>query len=210
MNGYSERDLGETRSRRAVLATAGGLLLPAGLLALDEEDAEATKRAKRRRRRKQASWWASDVIINFRNATSGNLWFRYENEKTNGGGMSLIVPGDESGFAYRMKPEYLTTTCDLEIELYDFESRPWVTDRYTVRCTNHDIGWPDAQIWWYPDPRASKHEDISGTREMGENATFAITHRGYRFHVHRWSNDKEPLDNFKEKYTRFFVTMSDA
>jgi hypothetical protein len=204
MNEYSERDLGETRTRRAMLATAGGLLLPAGLLALDEEDAEATKRAKRRRRRKPASWGANDVIINFRNATSETLRFRYININSGDAGFTALDPGKESGFAANMKPENLTMKCILEIRFSQ------IPDLYSIRCANYDIGWPDAEIWWYRDSKDHRFDIISGSRNMGEDTTFEITHRGYRIHVHRWTNGKEPLDNNKEWYTRFFVTMSNV
>jgi hypothetical protein len=80
-----------------------------------------------------------------------------------------------------------------------------------IRGTNYEIGTPDAQIWWYSDPdyRYSL-KDISGPREMGQNTTLEITHRGYRIHIHRWTNGTEPLDDHDEWYTRFFVTMSNV
>ena len=49
---------------------------------------------------------------------------------------------------------------------------------------------------------------VAGERNMDENETFEVTHRGYRFHVHRWADGKEPLDEYEEWYTRFFVSLS--
>jgi hypothetical protein len=108
-----------------------------------------------------------------------------------------------------MRPADLIMQCDLDIRLPDFPATG-VNSSYMIRCKNYEVGMPDAQIWWYPDPRDHKSDNISGTRDMGEDTTFEITHRGYRFHVHRWTNGKEPLDNEDEWYTRFFVTMSNV
>jgi hypothetical protein len=199
MNEHSESDLSDMQTRRAMLATAGGLLLPAGLLAADGEDAGATKRAKRRRRRKQVRWVGNDVVVNVLNATRERLYFKYSN------GMEYLVhgwlePGKESGFGGGMKPADLTMTCVVRIGLnYKY---------YSIVCLNHEIGTPGANLWWLSDPVKDKWEDISGLRKMGENTTFEITHGGYRFRVHRWSNGKEPLDNYDEWYTRFFLTIS--
>jgi hypothetical protein len=208
MNDRSEPDLNEPRTRRAMLATAGGLLLPAGLLALDGEDAEATKRAKRRRRRrrKQVGWFGNDVIINFRNATSETLQVTYLTNLPEVNPYFTVEPGKESGFAAGVKPSHLTMAMWLWIRFpgLDYNS-------YRVRGKNFEAATPLANITWYPeDVGAAFGHDISGLVQMGEDTTFNVAHRGYRFNIHRWRNGKEPLDDYDEWYTRFFVTLSEA
>ena len=199
MNDHGAHDLEESRTRRSLLATAGGLLLPAGLLIAKADDAEATTKAKRRRRRRHGGVgaFANDVIINVRNATNETLMTRYPR------GRDVFVPtGTESGFAAGLATERLGLDAHLFIKRAG-------DDRFSYRiwCENHEIGTPDARIYWYD--RSDPH-DLTGNRDMDENETFEITHRGYRFAVHRWSNGKEPLDGYDEWYTRFFVTMSEA
>jgi hypothetical protein len=207
MNERNVRDLGETRTRRAMLVTAGGVLLPAGLLAADGEDAEATKQAKRRRRRrrKQVRWVGNDVIINVRNATSERLAFRYSSIWAEAAGHTTLDPGKESGFVTGLKPADLTMKCLVDIRLTNSSGND---ERYMIRCINHEFMTPEISISWYPNPH--EFESIAALVNMGEDTTFEITHRGYRFHVHRWTNGKEPLDNYDEWYTRFFVTISNV
>ena len=214
MNDRGAHDLEESRTRRSVLAVAGGLLLPAGLLIGGADEAEATKRAKRRRRRRrrgQVGLFANDVIINFRNATSESLAYRYSSLFAGSADeFREIKPGAESGFAAGFPASDLTTTGYLDIRLSNFD--PYSEGAsYRVTCRNHEIGAPDAAIVWFPDPRKKgKSENVSGKRDMGEGTMFDITHNGYRFTVHRWSNGKEPIDEYDEWYTRFFVTIADA
>jgi hypothetical protein len=207
MNEHSESDLNEMQTRRAVLATAGGLLLPAGLLALDGEDAEATKRAKRRRRRrrKQVGVWANDVVVNFRNATSKTVEYAFSSTGSRTQFVAL-GPDKESGFAAGMKPVDLTTDAYLFISP-GVDSTDGKRQTYLVWCENHEIGTPDVRIRWFD---GSDRHDISGEQDMEENSKFEIIHRGFRFEVHRWTNGKEPLDDYDERYTRFFVTLSEA
>jgi hypothetical protein len=207
MSEHSESDLNEMQTRRAVLATAGGLLLPAGLLALDGEDAEATKQAKRRRRRrrKQVGMFANDVIINFRNATGKSVEYSFASRGSQTKFVAL-KPGKESGFANGMRPVDLKTDAYLIIHP-NIDATDEQNQTYIVWCENHEIGTPDVVITWYI---AGDSHDISGDRDMDENSRFEIINRGIRFEVHRWRNGKEPLDDYDEWYTRFFVTLSEA
>jgi hypothetical protein len=208
MNEHSERDLDETRTRRAVLATAGGLLLPAGLLALDGEDAEATKRAKRRRRRrrKQVGVWANDVVVNFRNATDQSLrvgFSSFHRSRT-----LTVESGKESGFDVGIPAWAYSALMRLYIRFPDLP--PGDAPNYEFLCANAEIFTPHFKCWWYPDTTNLNNPTYLGGSSLRENDTSEITHGGYRFHIHRWTNGKEPLDDYDEWYTRFFVTMSNV
>jgi hypothetical protein len=65
-------------------------------------------------------------------------------------------------------------------------------------------------IFWIPTPSKVRWVRLADEIAMDENTTLEVSHGGYRFQVHRWTNGKEPLDGYDEWYTRFFVTMSDA
>ena len=155
--------------------------------------------------------FANDTIINFRNAIHETLEIHGQSNDQNSSGRDAgaytgkivsVGAGAESGFAAGMRPMSLRTDAYLFIRHYGHKD-----PTYRVWCENHEIGTPDVRIAWM---QGSSWQDISGERDMDENTTFEITHRGYRFQVHRWSNGKEPLDDYDEWYTRFFVTMSFA
>jgi hypothetical protein len=207
MNEYSERDLGETRTRRAMLATAGGLLLPAGLLALDEEDAEATKRAKRRRRRRQPAMIANDTVINFRNATNETVGFQFVANSKRFRRLTL-APGTESGFGAGVEPWGLTMLAQLKIRLPGTPPDGEYCD-YSVKCQNFEYQTPEVKIVWYGSSSGAVRV-IRDWAPMGEDTKIENTSLNYRFEVHRWTNGKEPLDDYDEWYTRFYVTMSNV
>ena len=203
MNDHHAHDREGSRTRRSVLSTAGGLLLPASLLIAGTDDAEATKKAKRRRRRRPGMF-ANDVIINFRNATSATLSY-YMDTWVTASSYSGIAPGKESGFAAGIPAWKLTTRAKLYIRLPGMDSHSYMID-----CYNPEVGPPWVIISWYSPDSPGRRDDLTGVVFMSENERFEISHLDYRFAVHRWSNGKEPLDRFDEWYTRFFVTMSEA
>ena len=145
--------------------------------------------------------WANDTLINIRNATPQDLEIRNTTTDRGWGGSSavLVRAGTEPGFAAGLMGGPQT-------DAYLWIRFPWQESySYGIWCENHEVGVPDVRIYWQ---NGRDWQDISGQRDMRENWTFELTHRGYRFHVHRWSNGKEPLDDYDEWYTRFFVTMS--
>jgi hypothetical protein len=205
MNANGAHDLEETRTRRSLLATAGGLLLPAGLLVTDMDDVEATREARRRRqrRRDKPGMFANDVIVNFRNATDSTRVYRLRGLSEQG--WRSLEPGQESGFATGITPYKLTTSMDVVLPEPGED-----IGHYIVTCSNAEIGSPSVDIVWIPSYTQSDRVWVVDDIAMGEDTTLEAFHRGYRFHVHRWTNGKEALDDYDEWYTRFFVTMSNA
>ena len=218
MNARDEHESGENRTRRAMLATTGGLLLPAGLRAAAADEAEAEAKATTRRMprapRPELRYWANDTVVNFRNATPQWLWLEKDSSYTsvtNTGKIGSCAPGHETGFAWGIPAFDLGTDCTLRISV-DYSDYKY---QYAVDCETNEIGTPDVTIYWL-DHWSNSWKDISGERDMDPNTTFEITHYDqwfnwrygtYRFHVHRWDDGKEPLDDYDEWYTRFFVTM---
>ena len=158
---------------------------------------------------------ANDTVINFRNETHDPLIVRYLSQYPDASrdqswtGRDIeVAPGRESGFAAGFDPWWLTMDAYLLIGPAGY-NHGRVNHRFTHRiwCENHEGWWtPDVTIYRYNDNGRDQF-DISGERDMGENTTFEIQHDGYKIHVHRWSDGKEPLDDYDEWYTRFFVTM---
>ncbi len=192
MNDNGPNDAEEIRTRRSVLAAAGGLLLPTGLMGAGAEGAEATRKTRRRRRGKPGMI-ANDTIINFRNATSKTLDFHMNSVVT----YTSLEPGKESGFAAGVAPWKFMTEATLFILV------PGLNEQFNVLCRNLEIMTPFARL-------SSSIEGKIIQESMAENESFEVISRSYRFNVHRWSNGKEALDGYDEWYTRFFVTMSDA
>jgi hypothetical protein len=148
--------------------------------------------------------FANDTIINFRNATSENRDCAFAALQSDLHWRSL-EPGQESGFAPGIKPSHLTTTMHIRLPQpgSDFA-------RHSIVCDNPEVGSPKVDIFWIPTPSKVRWVRLADEIAMDENTTLEVSHGGYRFQVHRWTNGKEPLDGYDEWYTRFFVTMSDA
>ncbi|MFM9105486.1 MAG: hypothetical protein ACKOWF_02170 [Chloroflexota bacterium] len=194
-------------TRRSLLVTAGGLLLPAGLLvAGDAGDAGASR--KRRRRPGMVGLFANDTIINVRNGTGAMIMFQFSSSKASVG----LAPGKETGFSSQMKPDELDLDATVDIVVNRGNANE---TSYRLTARNFNIGTPDAEVVRRKLRRDGQmlvwdEFEVSGRRNMDEGDTFDATDGGFRFHVHRWSNGKEPLDDYKEWYTRFFLTVANA
>ena len=117
---HDERESGENRSRRRMLATAGGLLLPTGLRAADGDEAVAktTTRGKRQLPRPELRYWANDTIINVRNATDKTLGYEvYYPQYHPTRFYRNIQSGQETGFAFGIKPAYLVTDANVHTSI---------------------------------------------------------------------------------------------
>ncbi|MFM9105485.1 MAG: hypothetical protein ACKOWF_02165 [Chloroflexota bacterium] len=144
----------------------------------------------------------NDVIFNFRNATS--LWLRCQHSNTGFSSYRFLglAPGQESGFGWGVKSESLKSNAKLTIEI------SYPPSEFTVFAVNHAFAVPDVSLEYFRYGVGT--DKLVTRRDMWENDSFDVTHAGFRVHIHRWSNGKEPLDDYDEWYTRFFVTMSDV
>lgn len=213
MDANGAHDLEEIRTRRSVLAAAGGLLLPAGLLAGTSEDADARRRAKRHRGRRpgRPGMFANDTIIKFRNGSSQSLQYWYRSYfAENLWNFKPVAAGKETGWMEHFPVEHLTLDAILFIRT-GAENDP-STRTYRIRCRNYEIGTPDVLIeYGYVDVGRDPwnvKETLADNVNMGEGVRMVRSDEFWTFNVHRWSNGKEDLDGQDEWYTRFFVSMS--
>ena len=214
MNAAEARESGENRTRRRMLATAGGLLLPAGLRAADADEAPAQakeqRQGKRQPPRPELRYWANDTVVNLRNATNDKVRVLKNNWSHLGGRPYYLDPGKELGYYQGIDHESLMT----DTWMYIGFGESW---HFKLYFETNEIGTPDATIYWKYGPGTWDWGDISGERDMEPNTTFEYIHYDHdfnnrygtpRFHVHRWADGKEPLDEYEEWYTRFFVSLS--
>ncbi|MFM9105484.1 MAG: hypothetical protein ACKOWF_02160 [Chloroflexota bacterium] len=146
----------------------------------------------------------NDVIVNLRNATGQSLPYRFRSPVVHHATFRDIAPGQESGFAAGLTAGQLQSTAELDLELPDPRTGHRCT--FTARERAH-LGPEVALECVAPDSRPVQ---VVGARGMGENDIVDAVHGGYRFHVHRWRDGKEQLDDYRKWYTRFFFTLSNA